>query len=437
MYKRSDGMWIGAVDIPTADGKRRRKTVSSRDRGEAIRKHRELLKDVAAGKVSTSPSTTVGKWLDYWLRAIVEPNVGPSTFRHYEQSARLHIKPRIGHKRLDRLTLHDLREMIADIQQSSTRAAQKAHGTLQTALKAAEAEGVVGRNLAAALPVPEHLVIERDPLAVDAAQHIITTAITSCDAMWASRWCAAFVTGARPAELRGLRWSYVDLDAGETDLSLADGEIDLAWQLRRLPRRHGCGEPPTCGKSRPAWCPSTRWRVPPGFDMQECYKSMAFTRPKTKAGTRLVPLVAPMLAMLRRLRELDTGPNPNDLVWHWPDGRPHTQEDENDAWLELMRAAGLTTVDKAGKETAPIIPYVARHSAATLLLKAGVAESTRMKIIGHSSVVAQRIYAHEDQALARDAMANLSSLMPAPVDLDDANADTAKPPASQGNTANS
>jgi integrase len=382
-------MWIGSLDMPTADGKRRRKTVSSKDRNKVIVKMRELRREIDAGRVPTASTTTVAKWLEYWLAAIKGPYVGPSTYRHYEQAIRLHIIPHIGQKRLDKLTPDDVRAMVADIQKTSTRNAQKAHGTLVTALKAAEGEGLVPRNIAAVVEHPRHTSREREPLPFKTVQHVIATALTSSDEMWASRWVAAFATGARPAELRGLRWRFVDLEKGH---------IDLAWQLRRVPREHGCGG--TCGHTRPGFCPQAKWKVPPGFDMQPCHKSLAFTRPKTKAGSRIVPLIGPMWAMLRHLYTNDTN-NPHDLVWHHPDGRPFSQEEETEAWAELMAAAGL-----AGPTQ-----YIARHSTATLLLKAGVPESTRMRIIGHSSVAAQRIYAHEDTDLAREAMDKLSGLI--------------------------
>ena len=405
LYKRkSDGMWIGAEEITTANGDRRRKTVSSRDRNECIRKKAELRKLIDSGRIPTAPSTTVAKWLEYWLEFIVTPNVSPATLYHYEQSCKL-IVPRLGRKRIDRLTVHDVRAMILDIQETSTRNAQKAHGALKTALKAAEAEGVVARNVAAAEPPPKHEAKERDPFPFDVAQHIIKTALQIFDPMWASRWAAAFVTGGRPAELRGLRRQFVNI-TGE--------EIDFAWQLKRNPRTHGCADPTKCRAKQAARCPEAKFKAPAGYPLVPCHGSLAFTKPKTKAGTRIVPLVEPMPKMFETLFDWDTGPNPHNLVWHWADGLPFTPEQELEQWAVLMRAAGLVTIDENGAEVMPEVPYSARHSTATLLLKAGVAESTRMKIIGHSSVAAQRIYAHEDRELARAAMDNLTGLIELP-----------------------
>ena len=44
-------LWIGSVEIPSTDGKRRQKRVASKNRNEAIRKLKELRKAVDAGTV--------------------------------------------------------------------------------------------------------------------------------------------------------------------------------------------------------------------------------------------------------------------------------------------------------------------------------------------------------------------------------------------------
>lgn len=389
LFQRADGMWIGRVDIPSADGKRRRKQIASKDFATAAKKLRALRQEIDAGRLPATATTTVAKWLEHWLETIRGPHVGPEMFRYYEHTIRLYINPRIGSKRLDRLTAEDIRAMERDLQESSTRNAQKAHQTLQTALKDAVVEGVVGRNVVDAVRAPKHAKVEREPLAFPVAKHVIHTALASSDETWASRWVAAFLTGARPAELRGLRWSYIDLD---------NGLADLAWQLRRVPRKHGCGD--TCGKTRPGFCPEVQWKIPPGFELQPCHRSLAWTRPKTAAGTRIVPLIPPVVAMLRELAAIDTN-NPHGLVWHHHDGRPISQENEDDAWAALMAEAELVGVSQ----------YQARHTTATLLLEAGVDEQTRMKIIGHSSVAAQRMYAHVDHTQTRAAMTHLNELL--------------------------
>lgn len=397
LFKRADGMWVGTVEVPSADGKRRQKRVYAKNRNEAKRKRDELRAEVAMGIVPISATTTVGAWLDYWLAEIKKPNVRPNTFSWYEESVRLHIKPHLGHRKLKHLTPEEVRQML---RKANTPAnAQRAHKTLRIAVADAITEGLVRTNMVDAVAKPEHTKQTRGALTADAAKLAIRAAIAVEERggpRLATRWAAAFLTGARPAELLGLEWDRVDLDAGV---------IDLAWQLQQVDRDHGCGEPDQsgafpCGKKRATFCPNSHWDLPNDFEYRQCRGSLLWTRPKTQAGTRIVPLVPPLVAMLESHRQ-SAGPNPYNLVWHRPDGNPLTRHDDASSWRLVLEAAELPQVD----------PYACRHSCATLLQELGVDEPVRMQIMGQSSAAAHRMYVHVDQAQTRLALGKLERLL--------------------------
>ncbi|MGH3955023.1 MAG: tyrosine-type recombinase/integrase [Mycobacterium sp.] len=368
LYKRADGLWIGAVEIATQDGGRKRRTVSSKDKATALNKLRALRTEVEAGRVPSSSKTTVAQWLVHWLDSIHAPQVRPTTFRYYEQVIRLYLVPVLGEKRLDRLSAEDIRGMHRLVQKTSTRNAQKAHQVLQKALADAQREGVVGRNVALGMAKPKHAAAERVALAASEVKHLLGIAFETGDPL-ATRWAAAFLTGARQGELLGLTWDRVDLEAGV---------LDFAWQLQQL-----YGD------------------LPAGFEFRPCHRALMWTRPKSHAGKRAVPVAVPLLELLRAHRLEAADPNPHNLVWHHPDGRPVSPREDFQAWKRLLARAGV--------ESVPL--HSARHTAATMLQGAGVSEETRMKIMGHSSVEAQRGYVHVDQSQARAAVAMLDGLL--------------------------
>lgn len=365
LYKRGDGMWVGAVDIPTEDGKRRRRTVSSKDKAAALAKLRALRSEIASGKTPTTSNTTLEQWLTHWLETIQKPRVRPTTYKYYETTVRLYILPHLSAEKIGKLTPAQVRKMIAA---NGTRNAQKAHQTLVKALGDAMDEGMLDRNVAAVVDKPKHVPIERKPFTFDEARKIITTAIEIEDP-WATMWTSLFFTAARQGEIIGMEYDRCDL---------ADGLFDFGWQLQQLPAE-----------------------LPKGFNFRPCYKSLVWTKPKNKAGDRIAPMTAPVWAMMKTYVANDTGPNPHGLVWRHPDGHPISPTDASEAWRDLMKAAG--------------VPYrsmhSARHTTSTLLNKARVSQETRMKVVGHSTAAAHQGYVHVDHETARAALSNLNELL--------------------------
>lgn len=393
IFQRKDGTFIGGIEIPTADGSRRRKTVSSKRRDVVVRRLAQLRRDIESGRVVHTPNMTLARYLHDWLRLVVRPAAAPKTYSWYEQAVRGHIVPQIGSRRLDKLSAADIRLMHEGI--PSTSSAQHAHVTLATALERAVKDGILNRNVAAVVGKPGHTAAERGAYSVEQARTIIRVAIAEGDPAWAARVIAAFLTGARPGELLGLRWEYVDLDAGT---------MTLAWQLQLLPSEHGCGAEKPCGYQRASACPAAHFRVPRGYIFEPCHGKLAFTPTKTKTK-RVVPLAAPLWAVLRELA-VDSTPktNPYDLVFHQPGGQPFDPKDDYRRWKALLH-----TIPGLPRN---VVPYSSRHTTATMLRELGVGEDTRMAILGHSTATAHRGYVHRDQIKdSRAALAQLDDLI--------------------------
>jgi integrase len=373
LFRRADGQWVGSVEVPTADGRRRQKRVYSRDRNKAAAKLRELQAAINAGLVPTAATTTVGRWLSHWLEDIAKPDLRPMTYRSYELTIRKYIIPAIGSKRLDRLTAEHVRIMHRATQEKSERTAQLSHSILNSAIKQALVEGMVMRNVLDGVKPPKYTPKVRAAFTEPVAAHIIQTAFTSFGDIHGTLWAAAFLTGLRRSELLGLEWSQVNL---------AEGFIDLAWQMQRLSRDY---------------------TPEPGVEARQCIGGLWWTRPKSKAGTRVVPLIAPMIAGLERVKILDTGPNPFNLVFHRVDGHPISPEEHDAQWKALLADAGVAD--------APL--HAIRHTCATLLHARGVDETTRKLVLGHSSSIVASGYVHVDRSRQLAALDNLAQLMPA------------------------
>lgn len=385
LYRREDGMWIGAVTLPAGgDGRRRRKTVSSRDYATAARKLRDLRRDLeAAGGDLPTATMRVDRWLTHWVETIAAPNVRPKTLAAYRGDVRTHIIPAVGKHRLDRLTPEHVRAMNAAIvaKGNSSTTALRCHVTLGIALKAAEREGIVRRNVAALVKRPAKAANSRGAFTVEQAVTLIRHASQAGDPL-ASFYAAALLTGARRGELLGLQ--------GER----ATDTLDLSWQLQRLDYTHSCGG--TCGRERAGSCPTRQLEVPPGFEHRVLHGALCLTRPKSAAGWRVVPLVEPLASILGRQI-----PGPHGLLWTTPAGTPIDPRHATAAWRDAVAAAGLP----------PVPLHAARHTTATLLRAAGVPEDVILQILGHSSVLTTRGYIHADLTEARKALEGLSAAL--------------------------
>lgn len=383
LYQRRDGLWVAALELGFGpDGTRRRWTGSSRTKEGALAKLRKARGEVETLGAPLAKGPTVAEYLTAWLRDVARPRIRPGTYAEYDRCVRLHLIPRLGKDRLVALTPQRIRAMERAVADERTPAtANNVHRCLRTALNDAVADGLIPRNPAAHVTPPRVVRSPREPLTSAQAGTILTAA---ADDPLGSRWAFALLTGARQGECLGMEWDRLDLKAGTAD---------IAWQLQRLPYRHGCGG--NCRMKRGGNCPKRVLDVPEGFEVRTIDgSSLVLTRPKTGRSTRMIPLAPALLAALKahRGRRIPTG-----LVWTTVTGAPIDPQDDAAAWDATLKRLGL-----------PDVPlHSARHTTATLLLEAGVDVKVIQDMLGHTSATTTRLYQHSDMALARKAVTAL------------------------------
>lgn len=369
---RCRGRWHGAYEAGyTREGKRDRRTVSSKTEAETKRKLRDKLREIDRGGAAVSDRTTVKAWSEKWLDATsktVTPN-GHTT----DRSGMKWIVETIGHKRLDHLLPSDVTALADAIvsQGGSSSTALRYHGVLIRLLKAAQQEG--HRIPASVMLVKGPPAEENDRQAMK-IEEAIALLHEAGKLPHGSRWLCAFLQGERQAEALGLTWP-----------NTVDDRLKFEWQLQPLPYNEL--------RDR-----SSGFRVPHGYTSVQIEGRMHLVRPKTRSGIRVAPMVPLMQAALDQWK-VTCPATEQELVWPTEDGRPRDENDDRAEWYAMQERAGV-----AHPSGRPYYVHEARHTTATLLLSLGVPEIVRVQIMGHSSHASTVKYEHVDLSQTRSAL---------------------------------
>src|SRR3954452_13956158 len=216
IFKGEDGRWHGFVSMGKKDnGRRDRRHVSGAKRADVVTKVRALEAKRDAGIVEAAGrAPTVGEWLDHWLDNIAARKVRVRTLESYRSTVRLHLRPGIGHHRLDRLQPEHLERLYAALADKGLSPASilRAHRVLSRSLRVASQRGKVARNVATLVDPP---AVRRPqtalPLSAQEAKQVMAVAQTRGNA---ARWTVALAVGLRQSEALALQWNDVDLDKG-------------------------------------------------------------------------------------------------------------------------------------------------------------------------------------------------------------------------------
>lgn len=399
-YDAKRELWTASISLPAgADGKRRRKIVRAKTKGDAAKKLRDLRAELdRAGNLATS-SPTVERWATEWL-ANRKRDMKPTSWVTYERTVTRYIVPVLGRKRLDKLTTEDVRRVARyitdDLGRSATTAAT-AHGVLVAMLKAAVVEGRTPRNVAALLPRPKRAINTRGALSAEQARKVLRWAAAPGREREFVRWSLALLLGMRQGECLGLTRDEIDLRTGH---------ITVAWQLQSLRWDHGCGQRLDgvwpCGRKRGAWCPQKHVLIPPHHEALHLVDSLHLLRPKTDKGWRTIPIPEPLHQALKRYMA-QVEPGVGNLLLHrgGEARRPIPDYVDAPAWHAALAAAGV-----------PDVPlHSARHTTASLLRELGIPADVRMQILGHASEKVTAGYTHMDDTEARAALGQMGTLL--------------------------
>ncbi len=383
IYQLADGSWRGEVSfgVDPASGRRLRRKVRGQTQAAVAKKLRALELERDAG-VRRPRSWTVATWLEEWI-AGRELQVRRTTVHGYRADVR-HIVRTLGRTRIDRLTAEQVEAMYRDCLAAGLSAGTISHirRTLSAAMTAAVNRGYLLRNPVRLAACPVYELPDVEPYDAAQSRKLVEATFSVRNG---ARWLTQLALGLRQGEVLGLEWADLDLDGGW---------VAITHQLQPHPLVHGCPTLSPCEQPTARRCPLRRGgglhRVPV----------------KSKASRRRLKLPDELVVQLRRTRlqqrqdRLRAGNKWAAGDWAFTNqlGRPYGAQRDLKQWTELCALAGVPR-----KRTHDL-----RHTCATLLLQAGMADSVVSRSLGHTDVRMTARYAHivdPTRQLVADAMA--------------------------------
>ncbi|MFJ4972430.1 tyrosine-type recombinase/integrase [Streptomyces sp. NPDC088755] len=375
-------------------------------------------------------SLTVAEWLDRWLAG---KRIRKSGLSRYETDIRVHLKPHIGGRRLDRLRVSHLSEMftaIADanaeiLEQNAQRrsavkelAAVPWKGMKNRARRKALKEAIdamppyrrvtgpsTRQHVKATLRAALNDAIGQQIITFNPAAHVEIDAARKPKAqVWTDERIAKWrQTGEKPSPV--MVWTPEHTGAF-LDFVAAD-RLYAVWHLiafRGLRRGETCGQP---------WSETNLDRhslTVSGQLVQDGWEVEA-SEPKTDSGFRVVALDDDTVGVLKRHRKQQQA---DREAWGpaWVDtGLVFTQEDGS--WLHPGKVTDLFERLVAASGLPPIRLHDLRHGAATLMLAAGIDVKIVSDTLGHSDTrITRDIYQSVLPHVGRNAAEATAKLVP-------------------------
>ena len=318
------------VDYVDQSGARRLKTFALKKDAEAWATNAKH--EVSRGLHATNAKITVGETIALWVQHSRDEGLERGTVQQREEHQRLHIVPFIGREKLAALTTPRVNGFMDQLRDAGRSVAMRRTilTSVRSALAFARGRGLVAQNVASGLRVKSD-DRHRATGSLKAGRDFPTKAelkllIDRAPERWRPFFVTAIFTGMRASELRGLRWTDVDLE---------NGVIHVA---------------------------------------QRADKWGSLGSPKSAAGARDIPLTPMVVNTLRQWKLCSTG----ELVFANGNGRAQSHATfSSRVWKPLQQKCGIPHYKF----------HSLRHAAASLFIETLQWSPKRVQtIMGHSSI---------------------------------------------------
>lgn len=367
LLKRGPDRWqVLVFKGRTAAGKRQFHIRTIRGTKKAALAYaREIETAVTTGAFAEPTKQSVGDFLSGWLNGTATQRLRPPTVASYRKLVNTYITPVLGERKLAQLRLPEVDKLYADMRARglSPRTVRYTHSILRTALNHAVRARLVIHNATDYASLPRQ---ERKEMRCLSPAETVRFLAAAKEDQWYALFEVLTLTGLRPGEALGLKWG----DLTENGISVQRALVSAG-------------------------------------------RDWTTAEPKTRRSRRTVPLAGSTIKALQTHRraqaeeKLRAGPSYNDsgFMFASATGAPLDIKNLTERhFKKILR----------GAELPPLTLYGLRHTAATLMLSAGVNAKVASERLGHSTVLlTMDCYSHVLPHMQHDAVERVERLLAA------------------------
>lgn len=380
IYKDKQGHWRGQVNIPSLDGKVKRKYFYGKTKKEVTDKVNELLQQLRTNTYIEPCKMTLYEWLCTWYDSYCG-DIRMTTKVNYETYIHRHIRDSVGRYKLCDLNTLLIQQFYNQKIKSgkldgsgglSPKTMKNLHNMLHKALNQAVYLGMIQKNPADAAVLPKRKKVEMRYFTAEEQKRL--QEVIKGHRLEMSILLALY-TGMRQGELLGLVWKNVHLDLN------GQSYICVTQTLNRIKNPDSDATNKTI---------------------------LSINEPKTRNSFRTIPLLPEIAEKLNHYHEQQTaylhsiGLPPTEFVFTSTTGTPIEPRDFQRDFKKILIQNHLLIVNVHGL----------RHTFATRSLESGMNVKTLSRLLGHSNVgFTMDVYTHVTERLQIEEISGLQDFL--------------------------